>query len=38
MAELATIESFLDNVPAGAQLELEGEPGIGKTALWNEAC
>src|SRR5262249_4246328 len=24
--------------PAGAALMLQGEPGIGKTALWNEAC
>src|SRR5262249_17481981 len=37
-AEVAAVESFLDNVPAGALLELEGEPGIGKTALWSEAC
>ncbi len=36
--ELATVESFLDNVPLGAHLDLEGEPGIGKTALWSEAC
>ena len=37
-AELAAVESFLDRVPTGALLELEGEPGIGKTALWSEAC
>ena len=37
-AELTAVESFLEDVPAGALLELEGEPGIGKTALWSEAC
>jgi DNA-binding CsgD family transcriptional regulator len=37
-AELAAIESFLDAVPAGAALDLAGDPGIGKTALWSEAC
>jgi len=36
--ELAAVEWFLDRVPAGALLELEGEPGIGKTAVWSEAC
>jgi DNA-binding CsgD family transcriptional regulator len=37
-AELVAVESFLDAVPAGAALELAGDPGIGKTALWSEAC
>jgi DNA-binding CsgD family transcriptional regulator len=37
-AELAAVESFLDDVPAGAVLEVIGDPGIGKTALWSEAC
>ena len=37
-AELAVVESFLDAVPTGAALELEGDPGIGKTALWSAAC
>jgi predicted ATPase len=37
-AELAAVESFLDAVPTGAALELAGDPGIGKTALWSEAC
>jgi DNA-binding CsgD family transcriptional regulator len=37
-AELAVVESFLDAVPAGAALELAGDPGIGKTALWSQAC
>jgi hypothetical protein len=34
----AAVESFLDAVPAGAALELSGDPGIGKTALWSDAC
>jgi DNA-binding CsgD family transcriptional regulator len=34
-AELASIASFLDSVDAGpAALVLSGEPGIGKTVLW----
>jgi DNA-binding CsgD family transcriptional regulator len=37
-AELAAVESFLDAVPTGAALEIAGDPGIGKTALWSEAC
>jgi DNA-binding CsgD family transcriptional regulator len=36
--ELLTLESFLDAVPAGGQaLLLEGDAGIGKTVLWEEA-
>ena len=36
--ELLAIQSFLDAVPAGGQaLLLEGDAGIGKTALWQEA-
>jgi DNA-binding CsgD family transcriptional regulator len=35
--ELLTLEAFLTDIPAGGQaLLLEGEPGIGKTALWHE--
>src|SRR4029450_10969362 len=35
--ELLTLEAFLTDIPAGGQaLLLEGEPGIGKTALWQE--
>lgn len=35
-AELAMISEFLDGAPDGpALLLLEGEPGIGKTTLWN---
>src|SRR5215475_11804799 len=34
-AELASIAGFLDSVEAGpAALVLSGEPGIGKTVLW----
>lgn len=34
-AELATLGAFIQAIPAGpAVLILEGEPGIGKTALW----
>ena len=36
--ELAEVEVFLDGVATGARLEIEGEVGIGKTALWSEAC
>jgi DNA-binding CsgD family transcriptional regulator len=36
--ELLALESFLEAVPAGGQaLLLEGDAGIGKTALWQEA-
>ena len=36
-SELAAIHDFLDGVPAGpAALLVVGEPGIGKTTLWNE--
>jgi DNA-binding CsgD family transcriptional regulator len=36
-AELAEVESFLDGAADGlACLALEGEPGIGKTTLWQE--
>jgi DNA-binding CsgD family transcriptional regulator len=35
--ELLTLEAFLTDIPAGGQaLLLEGEAGIGKTALWQE--
>jgi DNA-binding CsgD family transcriptional regulator len=35
--ELLTLGAFLTEIPAGGQaLLLEGEPGIGKTALWQE--
>jgi DNA-binding CsgD family transcriptional regulator len=37
-AEIASIAAFLDDVPNGPiALELEGEPGIGKTVLWAQA-
>ena len=37
-SELGTIARFLATVPAGpAALVIEGEAGIGKTTLWNEA-
>jgi DNA-binding CsgD family transcriptional regulator len=37
-AELATLGAFIQAIPAGpAVLILEGEPGIGKTALWAAA-
>jgi DNA-binding CsgD family transcriptional regulator len=33
--ELADLDEFLDTVPAGpATLVIEGEPGIGKTTIW----
>ena len=36
--ELLSLEEFLDAAPAGGQaLLLEGDAGIGKTALWEEA-
>ena len=36
--ELLALEAFLEAVPAGGQaLLLEGDAGIGKTALWHEA-
>jgi DNA-binding CsgD family transcriptional regulator len=36
--ELLALESFLDAVPTGGQaLLLEGDAGIGKTVLWEEA-
>ena len=36
--ELVSLEAFLDAVAAGGQaLLLEGDAGIGKTALWEEA-
>ena len=36
--ELEAFDAFLGVVPAGGQaLLLEGDPGIGKTALWQEA-
>jgi len=35
--ELLALEAFLDAVPAGGQaVLLEGDPGIGKSALWYE--
>jgi DNA-binding CsgD family transcriptional regulator len=35
--ELVTLEAFLTDIPAGGQaLLLEGDAGIGKTALWQE--
>jgi DNA-binding CsgD family transcriptional regulator len=35
--ELLTLEAFLTDIPAGGQaLLLEGDPGIGKTALWQQ--
>lgn len=35
--ELLTLEAFLTDIPAGGQaLLLEGDAGIGKTALWQE--
>jgi DNA-binding NarL/FixJ family response regulator len=35
--ELLTLEAFLTEVPAGGHaLLLEGDPGIGKTVLWQE--
>ena len=35
--ELLALQAFLTDIPAGGQaLLLEGEPGIGKTALWEE--
>ena len=37
-AELEAVERFLDEVPSGPlALLIEGEAGIGKTALWLEA-
>ena len=37
-AELARVSSFLDRVPDGPDaLVLDGEPGIGKSALWLDA-
>jgi len=37
--ELGAVDAFLDDVAVGpAMLVLSGEPGIGKTALWDEAC
>jgi DNA-binding CsgD family transcriptional regulator len=37
-AELEAVERFLDGVPSGPlALLVEGEAGIGKTALWQEA-
>ena len=37
-AELEAVERFLDGVPSGPlALLVEGEAGIGKTALWVEA-
>ena len=36
-AELLALDGFFEAVPAGGQaLLLEGDPGIGKTALWQE--
>jgi DNA-binding CsgD family transcriptional regulator len=36
--ELAEVEGFLDSIEEGfAALVLEGEPGIGKTTVWEEA-
>lgn len=32
--ELAAIGDFLDGAPGPAALVLEGDPGIGKTTLW----
>jgi len=38
-SELASIESFLDAVPSGTSaLVIEGEPGLGKTVLWQLAA
>jgi predicted ATPase len=35
--ELLALEAFLEALPAGGQaLLLEGDAGIGKTALWQE--
>jgi DNA-binding NarL/FixJ family response regulator len=35
--ELLTLETFLTDIPRGGQaLLLEGDPGIGKTVLWQE--
>jgi predicted ATPase len=36
--ELQALEAFLETAPGGGQaLLLEGEAGIGKTILWDEA-
>ena len=35
--ELLALDGFFEAVPAGGQaLLLEGDPGIGKTVLWQE--
>jgi len=37
-AELSAVEDFLDSIQDGfASLLIEGEPGIGKTTVWQEA-
>jgi DNA-binding CsgD family transcriptional regulator len=37
-AELSAVEGFLDSIQDGfAALAVEGEPGIGKTTIWQEA-
>jgi AAA ATPase domain len=36
--ELDAVEAFLDGVPTGSRLDIEGEAGMGKTALWSETC
>ena len=37
-AEIALVEQFLDDLPNGpAAIVLEGQPGIGKTALWRRS-
>ncbi|MBI4259585.1 MAG: ATP-binding protein, partial [Actinobacteria bacterium] len=37
-AELAAAMAFLDTLPSGpAALLIEGEAGVGKTTIWNEA-
>jgi DNA-binding CsgD family transcriptional regulator len=37
-AELAELAAFLDDVPSGpSAFLLDGDPGVGKTTLWNQA-
>src|SRR4051794_8276414 len=36
--ELDTVEAFLDGVPTGSRLDIEGGAGMGKSALWSETC
>jgi DNA-binding CsgD family transcriptional regulator len=36
--ELDAVEAFLDGVPTGSRLDIEGDAGMGKTALWSATC